>query len=128
MHWFRMMVVVAALGLVTASAAAQSKADDRWQLTLENGDYIWDIKLVSLDGQNLVYQRADSTGKVSVADIHEVRRIHKTEVRVTDGAAGAMPALTGSDDEIYDFGTLDFDGRLRAIRGILQANAADAKP
>ncbi len=128
MQWFRMMVAAGALAVAATSAAAQSKPDDRWQLTLENGDYIWDIKLVSLDGQNLVYQRVDSTGRVSVADIHEVRRIHKTEVRVTDGAAGAMPALTGSDDEIYDFGTLDFDGRLRAIRGILQANATDAKP
>lgn len=127
MRAWRIMIGLAAL-LATGNASAQSKADDRWQLTLENGNYVWDIKLVRLDGQDLVYSRADSLGKVAVGDIHEVRRIHKSEARVTEGAAGSMAALTGSDDEVYDLGTLDFDGKLRAIRGILQANAADTKP
>lgn len=121
-------LLVALVGLTASTATAQNKQDDRWQLTLENGDYVWDIRLVKLDGQDLVYTRADSTGKVPVADIHEVRRIHKTQAALNEGAAGAMPALTGSDDEVYDLGTLDFDGKLRAIRGILQASATDPKP
>lgn len=127
MRSWRIVIALAAL-LTAGNARAQSKADDRWQLTLENGDYVWDIKLVKLDGQDLVYSKADSTGKVAVSEIHEVRRIHKSEVHVNEGAAGSMAALTGSDDELYDLGTLDFDGKLRAIRGILQANATDAKP
>lgn len=121
---------LALLGMAggTASLAAQNKADDRWQLTLENGQYIWDVRLVKLDGQNLVYLQADSTGQVSVGDITEVRRIRKSEVRLEDGAAGSMAALTGTDDEIYDFRTLDFAARLRAVQGILLASQAENQP
>jgi len=123
-------LLIALIGLAAASAplAAQSKGDDRWQLTLENGNYIWDVRLVRLDGQNLVYRQADSTAQVSVGDIAEVRRIRKSEVRLDEGAAGSMAALTGADDEIYDFRTLDFDGRLRAVQGILLTNTAPDKP
>ncbi|HKV75559.1 MAG TPA: hypothetical protein VJN95_13655 [Gemmatimonadales bacterium] len=124
----RLIFALAALAASAAPLAAQSKADDRWQLTLENGNYIWDVRLVRLDGQNLVYRQADSTAQVSVGDITEVRRIRKSEVRLADGAGGAMPALTGADDEIYDFRTLDFDGRLKAVQSILLTNASPDKP
>jgi hypothetical protein len=117
------------LGLAAGatSLSAQTKGDDRWQLTLENGQYIWDVRLVKLDGQNLVYTQADSTGQISVGDITEVRRIRKSEVRLDEGAAGSMAALTGADDEVYDFRTLDFDGRLRAVQNILLTNQAETK-
>ncbi|HTO73911.1 MAG TPA: hypothetical protein VMJ30_08830 [Gemmatimonadales bacterium] len=123
-------LIAALIGLAggTAPLAAQNKSDDRWQLTLENGNYIWDVRLVKLDGQNLVYLRADSTAQVSVGDITEVRRIRKSEVRLADGAAGSMAALTGADDEIYDFRTLDFDGRLKAMQTILLTNPTADKP
>jgi hypothetical protein len=39
-------------------------------------------------------------------------------MQLGDGA-GAMSALTGSDDEIYDFTPLDFAERVRAIQKIL---------
>jgi hypothetical protein len=38
-------------------------------------------------------------------------------MRLGDGAA-AMSALTGSDDEVYDFSPLDFAERLRAMQKI----------
>jgi hypothetical protein len=128
MRPIRLLLALLGFAVGTTSLAAQSKSDDRWQLTLENGQYIWDVRLVKLDGQNLVYLQADSTGRVSVGDISEVRRIRKSVVRLDEGAAGSMAALTGADDEIYDFRTLDFDGRLRAVQGILLTNEADAKP
>lgn len=128
MRFNRLLVAVLSLAAGAAPLAAQSKSDDRWQLTLENGNYIWDVRLVRLDGQNLVYRQADSTAQVSVGDITEVRKIRKSEVRLDEGAAGSMAALTGADDEIYDFRTLDFDGRLRAVQGILLANPASDKP
>lgn len=103
-------------------APAQTPADDdRWQITVESGDYLWDIRLVRLDGDSLVYRRADSLHTVGVQQIREMRLIRKTTVRLGDGAGngGALGALTGADDEVYDFQTLDFGARLRAIQQIL---------
>jgi hypothetical protein len=54
-----------------------------------------------------------------VQRITEIRRIQKTTVSLADGAGGAMSALTGADDEVYDLIPLDFPGRIRAVQQIL---------
>lgn len=102
-------------------AVAQSIGDDRWQIATEAGDYIWDIRLVRLAGDSLVFRQADTLGAIRVERIRELRLIRKTTMRVGEGAGagGAIAALTGSDDEVYDFQTLDFPARLRAIQQIL---------
>lgn len=101
-------------------APAQSAADDdRWQVSTESGDYLWDIRLVKLSGDSLVFRRADSLGTVQVQQIKELRLIRKTTMRIGEaGGASALAALTGADDEVYDFQTLDFPARLRAIQQI----------
>jgi hypothetical protein len=104
---------LAALG--TAPLAAQQ--DDRWQVTLEPDRYVWDVRLVRLDGDSLVLRQSDSSLKVPGERITEIRLIRKSEMQLGDGAA-AMSALTGSDDEVYDFTTLEFAERVRAIQKI----------
>ncbi len=102
---------------LAASVQAQSE-DDRWQITTESGEYIWDIHLVRLAGDSVVFRQADTLGSVSVQAVKELRLIRKSEVRLGDGPAGAMSALTGSDDEVYDLTTLDYPGRLRTVQQI----------
>lgn len=94
---------------------------DRWQIGLENGQYIWDIRLVRLQGDSLVFRQADTLGSVSVQQIGELRLIQKSEMRLGQGAAagGAISALTGSDDEVYDLLTLEYPARIRAVQQIL---------
>jgi hypothetical protein len=104
---------LAALG--TAPLAAQQ--DDRWQITLEPDRYVWDVRLVRFDGDSLVLRQSDSSLKVPVERITEIRLIRKSEMRLGDPAA-AMSALTGRDDEVYDFTPLDFAERVRAIQKI----------
>jgi hypothetical protein len=103
------------------SVHAQSKDDDRWQITTDSDDYLWDIRLVRLAGDSLVFRQADTLGTVTVGRIKELRLIRKSPMRIGEGAGagGAIAALTGSDDEIYDFQTLDFPARVRAIQQIL---------
>jgi hypothetical protein len=106
----------------TSQASEKPKtADDRWQIGLENGQYIWDVRLVRLQGDSLVFRRADSLGSVSVQRIGELRLIQKSEMRIGQGAAagGAISALTGSDDEVYDLLTLEYPARIRSIQQIL---------
>jgi hypothetical protein len=104
---------LAALG-ATPLAAQQA---DRWQVTLDQDRYVWDIRLVRLDGDSLVVRQADSLLSLPVERITEIRLIRKSEMRLGDGAA-AMSALAGRDDEVYDYTPLGFAERLRAIQKI----------
>jgi hypothetical protein len=112
------LALAALLTLPGAAATAQEKSADRWQITLASGDYIWDIKLVKLDGDKLVYIQSDTTGSVGVDKIDELRLIQKTEVHLAEPDGAAQRALTGADDEVYDMKTMDFSARLRAIQQI----------
>ena len=87
---------------------------------LDTGGYLWDIRLVRLTGDSLVFRQADTLGVVSVEHIRELRLIRKSELRIGEGAGGggAMSALLGGDDEVYDLVTLDFAGRIRAIQQV----------
>ncbi len=111
--------LVALATLATAPAAAQDPhpEDDRWQLTLADGSYLWDVRLVKLEGDSIHTRSRDSAAVVSVAQVNELRLIRKSEIRLgTPGAA--MSALTGADDEVYDLTPLEFADRLRAVQKI----------
>ena len=91
---------------------------ERWQVTLEGERYVWDIGLVRLDGDSLVIRQSDTLARLPVEHITEIRLIQSSVVDLGAGAAGAMSALTGADDEIYDFTTLEFADRIRTIQKI----------
>ena len=113
---------LAALIVLAGPLAAQ---DDRWQVTLDNEQYVWDIPLVKLEGDSLVVRQSDTLRRVPVAQIKELRLIRKSEVDLGDGgAAGAMNALVGGDDEVYDMTPLDFADRLRTVQKILLLHPA----
>lgn len=118
----RMLTALSLLAALTSGAAApangQGKDDDRWQIELESGDYIWDIRLVRLAGDSLEFRQADTLGRVSVQRIRELRLIRKTEMRLGEPGGGALAALTGSDDEVYDLVTMDYAARLRTIQQV----------
>ena len=111
------------LVLLLALAQTALAQDDRWQVTLDDERYVWDIRLVRLDGDSLVVRQSDSLVSVPVAHINEIRLIRKSEVHVGagegGGGAGAMSALVGGDDEVYDLTPLEFADRLRTIQKIL---------
>ncbi len=110
------------LTLLLALAQTAQAQDDRWQVALDDERYVWDIRLVRLDGDSLVVRQSDSLVSVPVAHINEIRLIRKSEVNVGaggPGSAGAMSALVGGDDEVYDLTPLEFADRLRTIQKIL---------
>lgn len=114
--------LVAALLLMPGIAVAQQEDapvdTDRWQIQTEAGDYIWDIRLLKLSGDTLLFKQADTVGRARVAQIRELRLIRKTVVHGAGEGGGAAAALTGSNDEIYDFASLDFAARVRAIQQV----------
>jgi hypothetical protein len=109
--------------LVAAPLVAQ---DNRWQVTLDSQEYVWDIRLERLDGDSLVVRQSDTLRRIPVEHITEIRLIRKSEVRVGEGApGGTMSALTGGDDEVYDLTPLEFPDRLRAVQKILLYNPTE---
>ena len=128
----RSLQFIAGLMLLAVGVAAQTprSSPDRWQLTMDDGNYIWDIALVRLDGDQLVFRQADTLGRAPIARITEVRRIGVTEFRLGEGGAGgAMNALTGADDEVFDLAAMDYDAKLRAVQQILLMHPPkDARP
>ena len=120
-HALLLSAIALCPGALRAQDTPKPAHDDRWQIGLENGQYIWDIRLVRLAGDSLVFRQADTLGSVSVQQVGELRLIQKSEMRLGQGAAagGAISALTGSDDEVYDLLTLDYPARIRAIQQIL---------
>lgn len=121
---YLLVLVPLLLGVRVSPAEAQHPDDDRWQITTEAGAYIWDIRLVKLTGDTLTFRQADTLGTVGVAQIKELRLIRKSEMRLGEGTAGAMGALTGGDDEVYDMTVLDFPARLRTVQQILLMHPA----
>jgi hypothetical protein len=123
---FACLVLLAALAV---PAEAQSKSDDRWQITLENGGIVWDVRLKQLVDDRLEVTQQDSVIAVKVGDIREMRRFRKSDMQIGAGTtAGAMAALTGADDEVFDFGPLDFGARMRAVQQILVQRPAAPAP
>lgn len=105
--------------LMLAAAPPLAAQDERWQVTLDTQEYVWDIRLVRLNGDSLVVRQSDSLRTIPVDQISEIRLIRKSEVQLGDGTtAGAMNALMGGDDEIYDLTPLEFADRIRAIQKI----------
>ena len=109
---------VGVLFLTLALGGRLAAQSDRWQVALEPDHYVWDVQLVRLDGDSLVVRQADSLIRVPVEHITEIRLIQKTEVEGPN-AAGAMSALTGGDDEIYDLSPLEYADKLRTVQKIL---------
>src|SRR4026209_880132 len=112
-----LLLIAPALGAPSLTAQETRNADDRWQLTLADGSYLRDVRLVKLAGDTIHVRGRDSTAAVTVAQVNEFRLIRKSEMQLgTPG--GAMAALTGADDEVYDLTPLEFADRLRAVQKI----------
>ncbi len=120
----RALLVAVSLVLLAMTPLRAQEQDNRWQVTLDNQEYVWDIRLVRLDGDSLVVRQADTLRRISVEHITEIRLIRKSEMQL-GARAGAMSALTGSDDEVYDLTPLEFADRLRAIQKIFLYHPAE---
>jgi hypothetical protein len=124
---FGILLFCAALYLAPPCAAQTTGDADRWQVTLGEGQILWDVRLVKLAGDSLQVRRGDSLAVVPVAKITELRLIKKSEMQLGGPGGGAMPALMGTDDEVYDLTPLEFPDRLRAVQRIFLYHPPNAE-
>ncbi len=123
------LLVLAVLALAARPAGAAAQSTDRWQLTLDDEQVIWDVRLAKLEGETLRVTQRDSAIAVPVARIKEVRLLAKSQMEIGKGSTGgAMGALMGLDDEVYDMSTMEFAQRLRTMQQIVLAHPPAAVP
>src|SRR5256886_15000037 len=91
------------LGLV---AARPGVAQDRWQLTLNSGTTLWDLRLVGLAGDTLVVRHADSTYAFPLAQVDEIRLVQKSTRHITPEAGRCGGGVGGVGGEVHRL-TLD---------------------
>lgn len=122
----RFCSLLALLALLATPCVAQS---DRWQITLDDERILWDLRFLRLEGESLFVRHADTTTAVPVSRMYEVRLVKPSVMAINDARGiGALSALLGADDEVYDFRPLEFADRLRAVQKILVYHPIDGSP
>ena len=104
------------LGLGVAMASpCTAQQPERWQITLANSVMLWNVALLRLAADSLIVRHADTTARVAVRDITELRL-----ARASDDATGALP----SGEQVYQFPVWDVDQKRRMIQQILLGRGA----
>ena len=119
------------LSLVCAAVAAPAApcaAQERWQVTLNSGTILWDLRLVKLSGDTLVLRHADSTYAFPLTDLDELRLVQKSERHQTAEAGRYGGVLGGADDEIYRLTLYDLAERRQIMQQIFQEHPPEASP
>ncbi len=129
MRTFLRVALALALGLMALNArpaAAQSSTSlpERWQLTLNDQRYIWDVRLVKLVSDTLIVQDRDSLVRTPIARIAEMRLLPETILLVGDGHHSAISALGGDNPYVYDLTQFDIAARRSTIQTILSHQAS----
>ncbi len=106
-------LVVATVALVGATRVI-AQQDDRWQITLNSGTIMWELRLVRLQGDTLVVRHDDSTYRYPIMQVDELRLVRKSEARRTPDRNRYGAALGGADDEVYRL-TLDDRSERRQV-------------
>ena len=89
-------------GMVLLGAApVTAQRDDRWQMTLNDGRILWELRLVRFRGDTLAVQQADSTLRFPITQVDELRLVHKAERRQTAEPNRYGGVLGGADDEVF---------------------------
>jgi hypothetical protein len=122
------LAITLALAPPAAAQTASPPPDDRWQLALNDGSYVWDVRLVRLEGDSIVVRQADSLVRVPVGRVTELRLVRPTELMAGERGPGAIAALTGASDDVYDLASLDYAERLATVRRIFAARPAPPPP
>lgn len=112
------LVLVTFVALPSAAQTNQAPPD-RWQITLDQQRYVWDVRLVKLAGDTLIVRQRDSLIGTPIARITEMRLLPETILLVGDGHHSAISAMAGSNPNVFDLARLNVTERRKTIQKIL---------
>jgi hypothetical protein len=112
------------LGARSAAAQTAAPSPDRWQLTFADQSYLWDVRLVRLDGDTLVVRSRDSLIDAPVAQLTELRLLPETILKVGDGHRSGIGALSDNNVRVVDLGPMGANARRVTLQAILTRQTA----
>jgi hypothetical protein len=105
-------------------------AQDRWQLTLRDGTLMWDLRLMQLAGDTLVFRPADTPRalRFPIMQVDVLRLVQKAEKRqgAPDGQ-GTGNGLMGGTDLVWQLTLLDRGERLQVLHQILEDHPPEGR-
>jgi hypothetical protein len=107
------------LGAASAAAQTAAPSPDRWQLTFTDQSYLWDVRLVRLDGDTLVVRSRDSLIDTPIAQLTELRLLPETILKVGDGHRSGIGALGDNNVRVVDLAPMDANARRATLQTIL---------
>lgn len=113
------------LGLL---AVAPCAAQDRWQLTLNSGTTLWDLRVVKLAGDTLVVRHGDSTYAFPLMQLDELRLVVKSTRHITPEAGRYGGVLGGMDDQAYRLTLYTLPERRDLVRQALRDHPPEPAP
>lgn len=99
-----------------------------WQITLKNGTIVWNLRLLRLTRDTLVFREDSVLVRYPLMAVDELRQVRAGEHEIGPVAAGGRydGAANGSTDVVYQLTLLDRAERRRVVEQILRAGAAPA--
>jgi hypothetical protein len=124
----RLAVLFCGIGVVLPRLGA---AQDRWQVTLRDGTLVWDLRLVQLAGDTLVFRQTDGARalRFPVMQVDVLRLVQKAEKRQgAPDAQGTGNGLMGGSDLVWQLTLLERPERLQVLRQILEDHPPEDNP
>lgn len=112
-------LLCAALVLLGA-APGQAQQDNRWQVTLNDGKIVWDLRLLRFNNDTLAVRHADSTYNFPITQVDELRLVRKSERRLRGEPRGYGSVLAGTDDEVYRLTLYSLSERRHIVERVFQ--------
>jgi len=99
-----------------------------WQITLKNGTIVWNLRLVKLERDTLVFRQDSAVVRYPLMGVDELRQVRAGEHEIGPVAAGGRydGAANGSTDLVYQLTLLDRVERRRVVEQILRGRGAPA--
>ncbi len=120
-------VSVAALAPTPGMAQAGVRAphDGLWQITLKDGTIVWNLRLVKLERDMLVFRQDSATLSYPLMRVDELRLVRGGEHEIGPVAAGGRydGAANGASDLVYQFTLLDRAQRRAVVEHILSGSS-----
>jgi hypothetical protein len=117
-------VALSILALAPLQAQTSTSTPDRWQVTLNDRSYLWNVRLVRLSQDTLTVRTRDSLVTTPIQDISSIQLLAETILRVGDGHRSGVGALGDNNSPVVDLAPLALSARRHRIQALLDYEAA----